>query len=208
MKKPTSIFSIVALGALLVFCLGCIGGSGKGDESGADPDRGEVPERFDPIELEEDLTIVPAEYPSDASIGTPDRSDSDTATTTIGGQSAQASDSTDALQVGDQVYRVQLFTSKLYGEAQKARKVAEEIFDRPVYLDYEVPYFKLRVGSFADRYEAESYLGRARGVGYEDAWVVAVNLNVKELNPMYDTLTPAPPPEDTLQDVIGPFQEG
>ena len=99
-----------------------------------------------------------------------------------------------------QTYRVQLFTSKLYERAHHERLVAQEIFDRPVFLDYEVPYFKVRVGGFADRDDAEQYQQRARAVGYTNAWVVMVNVDVEALTPLYDSL---PPDTNQAPDVQG-----
>ncbi len=85
-----------------------------------------------------------------------------------------------------QAYRVQLLTTKLYGEARQAERVAREIFDQPVYVDYEVPYYKLRVGSYADRESAEQYQQRAKSAGYSHAWVVLVMVDVKQARPLYD----------------------
>ena len=57
-----------------------------------------------------------------------------------------------------------------------------------MYLDYEVPYYKVRVGSFGSREEAEEYQQRAKAAGYRNAWVVMVNLGVKEAKPLYDEM--------------------
>ena len=90
--------------------------------------------------------------------------------------------------LNSQAYRVQIFSSKKYGESSRAKVVAEEIFDRPVFLDYEVPYYKIRVGNFASKEKAEAYQQRAKSSGYKNAWVVVVIVNVKETSPMYDEL--------------------
>lgn len=93
-------------------------------------------------------------------------------------------DDTDSLN--SQAFRIQIFSSKKFGESQHAKVVAEEIFDRPVFLDYEVPYYKIRVGNFATRDKAETYQQRVKSSGYKNAWVVVVIVNVKETTPMYD----------------------
>ncbi len=93
--------------------------------------------------------------------------------------------------LNSQAYRVQIFSSKKFGESRQVKLVAEEIFDRPVFLDYEVPYYKIRVGNFANRDKAEEYQQRVKSSGYKNAWVVVVIVDVKETSPLYDEfLTP------------------
>jgi hypothetical protein len=67
---------------------------------------------------------------------------------------------------------VQLITSKLYGDAAKSVRVARELCDAPITLDYDVPYYKVRSGAFATRAEAEASAVRAKSFGFKDAWVV------------------------------------
>jgi hypothetical protein len=78
-------------------------------------------------------------------------------------------------------YQVQIFTSKLYGPAMKEFNVASEIFDQTVRMDYEVPYYKIRVGDFPTRERAEAYLKVVKAAGYDVTWVVRVNVNIKSV---------------------------
>lgn len=107
-----------------------------------------------------------------------------------------------------EAYRVQLLTTKLYGEARKAERVAHEIFDQPVYVDYEVPYYKLRVGSFADRETAEEYQLRAKSAGYRNAWVVLVMVDVKQAPPLYDLDSTIVPDSIVVPDSLLPDTGG
>ena len=192
-----SIRSIYRFALLLLALAVVIGGCAK-PPSGTDEgtvsvaptvgdDRG-----FDALELPQDREVVPSLYPREGIIHgkqvlvdvLPEEENLDSTVVTETPSTATAD------LLNGQAYRVQLFTSKLYGEAKDAAVVAEEIFDRPVYLDYEVPYFKVRVGSFAERDDAESYQMKAKAAGYTDAWVVMVNLGVKEVAPLYDNLGP------------------
>jgi hypothetical protein len=84
-----------------------------------------------------------------------------------------------------QAFRVQLAMIDTYSDARHALAVAQEIFDQPVSLDYEVPYYKLRVGEFLTRTEAEMYQQRARGAGYPNAWVMVATVSVKQIEPLY-----------------------
>ena len=166
--------------------------------------------RFDPLELPRDRRIVPREYPVAADV----RGRETVLAPGDGGamvvdslveEVSPAVPGEEVDSVSGQAFKVQIFTSKLFGEAKHARKVAEEIFDRQVFVDYEVPYFKVRVGSFADRYAAEDYAQRVRASGYGDAWVVATTVSVRETAPLYDADSPLPGfydstmTEDTLQ---------
>lgn len=69
-------------------------------------------------------------------------------------------------------FRIHLLTSNMIGDARAASQIAEELFDQPVQIDYEVPYYKLRVGEFANRRMAEEYLIGVKRAGYPKAWVV------------------------------------
>jgi len=72
------------------------------------------------------------------------------------------------------IYRVQLATTKDLSAAQSARAKAVTEFKQDVQIDYEVPYYKIRVGSFVSPQAAESLLQQARKLGYQGAWAVRV----------------------------------
>lgn len=72
------------------------------------------------------------------------------------------------------IYRVQLATTKDLSAAQSARAKAVTEFKQDVQIDYETPYYKIRVGSFVSPQAAESLLQQARKLGYQGAWAVRV----------------------------------
>jgi hypothetical protein len=130
---------------------------------------------FDPLASPADRVIVPEEYP----IESPQLAQAtDTLATHL--QAAYGQIDSTATAEPSEVYRVQIFTSRLYTEANRERAIAEEIFNLPVYLDYEVPYYKLRVGDFTMRGDAEDMLPEIKAIGYRNAWVARVILRVKE----------------------------
>jgi hypothetical protein len=49
---------------------------------------------------------------------------------------------------------------------------AEAIFPGEVYLQYDAPYYKVRVGNCLTRREGDLLQERAVRRGYRDAWVV------------------------------------
>ena len=201
MKRLVSICSLLTLGSGFVLFGGCSHPQKPSDET-QEADSGDRDYRFDPLDLSQDLEVVPQKDPKSGEIGGQleavelEAPTDDMATSRIVG----LPDAIDTLN--HQAYRVQLFTSKLYGEARQVLRVAQEIFDRPVFLDYEVPYFKVRVGSFSDREDAEDYQQRAKAAGYPEAWVVMVNVGVTKPAPLYPEGTP-PALEDSVD-----YEEG
>lgn len=106
-------------------------------------------------------------------------------------------DSTRSQVSPTEVYRVQIFTSRLYTEASRELAIANEIFNQPVHLDYEVPYYKLRVGDFETREAAEEMVPEIRTIGYRGAWVARVVLKVREAPPFDESDEPILPSEAT-----------
>ncbi len=69
-------------------------------------------------------------------------------------------------------YKVQLFAT--YDET-KANNVANELkskFSDEVYVEYIAPYYKVRIGHYATKAEAEKVRDMAREMGYADAFIV------------------------------------
>lgn len=130
---------------------------------------------FDPLETAHDREVVPVVYPVTVE-AVPEAGDS---LVQPGDLSFLEYDSTASINSPAEVYRVQIFTSRLYAEATRERQLAEEIFNLPIFLDYEVPYYKLRVGNFFTRDEAENMLSEIKAIGYKNAWVARVVLRIR-----------------------------
>ena len=199
MKTRATIYKFgLLLGLIALLSAGCMKpGEGGGPATEQSPETGDT-RGFDPLSLPRDREIVPQMYPQGGEIQGSEQVVVDSsqnihkrlASTTV------EIEQTDTAY--GQAFRVQLATSKVYGEARREVRVAEEIFDRPVYLDYEVPYYKVRVGSFRSRDDAEEYQQRARTAGYDNAWVVLVNIDIKQPPPLYPDF-PVPQYIDTLE---------
>jgi len=69
-------------------------------------------------------------------------------------------------------FRVQLYATKDYYEAVTRREEASERFDEVVHMDFDPPYYKIRVGDFTQRNDAEQARLAAKEAGYPDAWIV------------------------------------
>jgi len=185
-----SICSILVVG--LLFLGGCAARHATITETGGEQAIATDSLRFDPLELPRDREVVPQQYPVMADVTGRETVAADDGVTADENSSAvQFADVPVGIDsVNNQAFKVQIFTSKLYGDAKHTKLIADEIFDRPVYLDYEVPYYKVRVGSFADRYEAEDYAQKVRIAGYADAWVVATTTSARQAAPLYDDSMP------------------
>ncbi len=72
-------------------------------------------------------------------------------------------------------YRVQLLATKDIESATIAKKEAEFAFAEDsvnVYIEFDSPYYKLRIGDCKTREEAERLREIARRKGYPSAWIV------------------------------------
>ncbi|RKX22289.1 MAG: hypothetical protein DRP35_02310 [Candidatus Zixiibacteriota bacterium] len=184
MRQTKNICSILCLLALSI--ISCAGNKTAKVDSPESTDLNETDNlNFNPFELSRDKDIIPEKFPQTGEISSFIFQSKDTIVNdTSSSFPVDIPEEIDTLN--SQVFRVQLFTSKLYGDAKEEAKVAEEIFDRPVFIDYEVPYFKVRVGNFGDKDSAEDYQMTTKTVGYSSAWVVLVNINIKETKPLYE----------------------
>ena len=154
---------------------------------------------FDPLATSEDREIVPEAHPV-AVAAVADAGDSLMPPVDM---SYLQFDSATSATAPTEVYRVQIFTSRLYTEAGRERQLAEEIFNLPIYLDYEVPYYKLRVGDFVTRDEAENMVAEIKSIGYRNAWVARVVLRVNDA-PEYDATEEPLLPENTIDSLATP----
>jgi len=76
-------------------------------------------------------------------------------------------------------FRVQIFVTN---EEYDARQVEEEAmlkFDENVYLSFDSPNYKIRIGDCATRSEANDLRSVAARTGYRDAWVVQCKVLTK-----------------------------
>jgi SPOR domain len=69
-------------------------------------------------------------------------------------------------------FRVQVFASSDREVAENARVVATQRLRLPGYLDLEAGVYKVRVGDFVTRADADQALATVRAAAYKDAWVV------------------------------------
>jgi len=78
------------------------------------------------------------------------------------------------------LYRIQIFASKFPEEAENFMAFLQLNFDQPVNIDYEAPYYKVRLGDFETLKEANSFLKRIRQKGFPQAWVIKIKKEEKK----------------------------
>jgi hypothetical protein len=72
-----------------------------------------------------------------------------------------------------QGFRIQVFSSSGVDEATLMKDiVAEKFIGDSVYMVYDAPVYKIRVGDFINRFEANQRLPEFTEKGYRDAWIV------------------------------------
>ncbi len=82
-------------------------------------------------------------------------------------------DSTIVQQEMIQGFRIQIFSSSNVDDANAAKKAAEGKFPNDsVYIVFDAPVYKVRVGDFVNRYDASQRLPDLVDKGYRDAWIV------------------------------------
>ncbi len=72
-------------------------------------------------------------------------------------------------------YRIQIHSTKDLENATRAKAMAMEQFtNMPVkfYLEFDSPYYKVRLGDFQSRNEADQIRSVVRSRGYPQAWIV------------------------------------
>jgi hypothetical protein len=71
-------------------------------------------------------------------------------------------------------FRIQLFATKNEEEAREAKQRAIMKFQERVSLDFESPYYKLRIGDCQTRKEAEQLKEKAIRLGFDDPepWII------------------------------------
>ncbi|MCK5521004.1 MAG: hypothetical protein KAI81_07815 [Candidatus Marinimicrobia bacterium] len=81
-----------------------------------------------------------------------------------------------------QGFRVQLISTQDISQAEVVELRAIELFENDVYLVFEYPNYKVRVGNFIDIKETGSTEIKARRNGFPRAWTVPSEINIKNRN--------------------------
>ena len=81
-----------------------------------------------------------------------------------------------------QGYRIQVFATGNIDDANAMRQTAvQRLPDDSVYVVFDPPVYKVRVGDFRTRVEANQRLGVISALGFADAWVVGDKITIRKM---------------------------
>lgn len=69
-------------------------------------------------------------------------------------------------------YRIQVAISQKENDLIDIKEQLELIIKEKIYIKFELPNYKLRIGNFDSRKKAEAYRNKVIQLGYRSAWVV------------------------------------
>lgn len=76
-------------------------------------------------------------------------------------------------------YRVQIAISQNEEELQNLENEIQKSINEKTYIIFELPNYKLRVGNFLNRKEAENFQKTIVRLGYRTAWVVPTMIELE-----------------------------
>ena len=79
-----------------------------------------------------------------------------------------------------EVFRIQIFESSVASIARAEAKRFQNILGDTVYTDFETPLYKLRIGNFKNRKNAEKAVDSISRLGAKDAWIIRTKANLRE----------------------------
>ena len=85
--------------------------------------------------------------------------------------------SLDSVQSVSEGYRVQVLATRYIERADSLAIIMKNTINDSVYVDFEAPNYKVRVGDFIDRASAESLQQDLVQMGYNSAWVLRTRIN-------------------------------
>ena len=89
-------------------------------------------------------------------------------------------DSLNKLQLeSNEIFRLQIFESTESSIARAEAKRFQNILGDTVYIDFETPLYKLRIGNFPNRKQAENAMSAIENMGVKDPWVIRTFLHPK-----------------------------
>ena len=59
-----------------------------------------------------------------------------------------------------------------YSDLVLAKKKLESVIKEKIYIQFELPNYKLRIGNFSSRKKAELYRAKIVRLGYRSSWVI------------------------------------
>ena len=163
----------ILLSALITLLAGCGSSEGSRKDADSSPDVRErkvllsqTERQFNPSDYDDEIEAVVQQHE-------------------IEQQRAASEASKDSLIIESeptQGYRIQIFATSNIDEANAMRlTTVQRVTEDSVYIVYDPPVYKVRVGDFRTRTEASQKLGALSNIGFADAWVVSDRILLRRI---------------------------
>ena len=93
--------------------------------------------------------------------------------------SNQDSTSLDSASIIVEGFRIQLFATRDRFNAEKFQIDFGKTYDKKIYVIFEAPNYKVRIGNFIDRNRAEKVRSEFSKKGYPSAWIIRTKIEPK-----------------------------
>ena len=87
--------------------------------------------------------------------------------------------SIDSTQIIIEGFRVQILATNKLSKAEMLQKDLLSILNQKVYIVFEAPNYKVRVGNFIDRSKAENFRQDILKKGYPSSWIIRTRIEPK-----------------------------
>ncbi len=77
-------------------------------------------------------------------------------------------------------YRVQLYATRDVDKARNVAESAQRLFSVDVYIEFYEPLYKVRIGDYPDREQAEQMRQHVSSRGFADAWIVETTIRTAD----------------------------
>jgi hypothetical protein len=87
----------------------------------------------------------------------------------------------DSTQLISEGYRVQILATRYFEYADSlAISISRKVNDS-VYIEFEAPNYKVRVGDFINRESAELFQQELMGMGYRASWILRTRITAQKV---------------------------
>ena len=164
--------AVIAISAAFILLAGC--SSSESSRKGSIAPAGEQDRKVDLAQTEK--TFNPSDYDDEIEVIQKQHE--------IERQRAAADHQLDSVVVESETtqgFRIQIFATGNFDEANAMRQTAvQRLTEDSVYVVFDPPVYKVRVGDFRTRVEANQRLGVISAMGFAYAWVVGDKITIRK----------------------------
>lgn len=170
LHRKVGLLSIPLLALLVCTCVAC--SSSNPDTTEQQKSKPEVQKEMKKPLSEYEATLDPSKYEEDVDVVEKKKAEEKpTAELQI------PKDSILVQEISQLGFRIQIFSTSSIDEAMNMRiNVLAKLPQDSVYIVYDPPVYKIRLGDFPTKYEAGTELPFIVNMGYSDAWIVPDNI--------------------------------